>query len=209
MKIEQGYYFPTPIWTVEVPDHEPLDTGLIAFVERLRAQDPGGVQKSNLMGWQSRSDLHRDPAFAPLAALVLGVADAITPQFEVFPDAVLDIQNAWANANPYGASNAPHVHAGSALSGSYYARTPENCGDIEFLDPRGAAVTARPVYPQERPNVLTNSRFTLRARAGLLVLFPGWLQHYVHPNRSQEDRISFAFNLGFVHRNQRAEPDGA
>lgn len=203
MRVQQGFYFPTPIWTVEVPDHEALDAGLLAFIHELREQDPQGVQKSNLMGWQSRSDIHREPGFAPLAEIVLQVADAITPQFEVVPDAVLDIQNAWANINPYGASNAPHVHAGSALSGSYYVKTPPDCGDIEFLDPRGAAVTSRIAYPQERPNAITNSRFTMRARAGTLVLFPGWLQHYVHPNRSHEERVGIAVNLAFVPRAAR------
>lgn len=200
MKIQEGHYFPTPIWTIDVDDHDDLDASLIAAIAELKREDPGGVQKSNLMGWQSRSDLHRDARFADLFGLVHRVANAIAPQFDPVAGASLAINSAWANVNPYGASNAPHMHAGSALSGSYYAKTPDDCGDLEFLDPRLAAVHGRIDYPQDKPNALTNSRFTMRAQAGLMVLFPGWLQHYVHPNRSQQDRLSFAFNLAFVRR---------
>jgi len=33
------------------------------------------------------------------------------------------------------------------------------------------------------------------AKAGDLIIFPGWLQHSVDTNMSKEDRISISFNL--------------
>ncbi len=35
----------------------------------------------------------------------------------------------------------------------------------------------------------------IRPRAGLLVLFPSWLQHQVRSYRGKRERISIAFNL--------------
>jgi hypothetical protein len=61
-------------------------------------------------------------------------------------------------------------------------------GVLEFLDPRAAveAVTA-PGDPYGEP-------FRIRAQAGLLVIFPSWLYHWVHPYRGQTPRIAVSFN---------------
>jgi len=39
------------------------------------------------------------------------------------------------------------------------------------------------------------STFTIRPRTGMLVIFPGWLQHYVHPYRGGRPRVSLSFNV--------------
>lgn len=198
MKIEQGMYFPTPIWTISLDEAEVSPQALIDWVHALREADPSGVQKSNVGGWQSPSDLHRHPEFGPLRQAIEEAAGAISRQYEVYDDAIPVVQNAWANVNDLGAANAVHVHAGSAFSGSYYARVPEGSGDIEFVDPRGLAIASRMLYPQPHPNRLTNSRLTLTPKAGTIIMFPGWLQHYVHPNQTDEERVGFAFNMSFV-----------
>ena len=38
---------------------------------------------------------------------------------------------------------------------------------------------------------------TLDVKEGMLAIFPAWLQHSVHPNMSNETRISVAFNIMF------------
>ena len=39
------------------------------------------------------------------------------------------------------------------------------------------------------------STFTIRPRTGMLVVFPGYLQHYVHAYRGTRPRIAIACNL--------------
>ena len=39
----------------------------------------------------------------------------------------------------------------------------------------------------------------------MIYMFPSWIEHYVEPNRSDEDRISMAFNIGV--KNDRNETD--
>lgn len=197
MQVEETLFFPTPIWSAQVPDAGGMRAALRDWVLRLRAADPAGVQKSNLGGWQSQADLHRYPEFEPLAFVLGRVGTLITAEFEVSGHALV-IQNAWANINGFGHGNAPHVHAGSALSGAFYVQVPPDAGDFEALDPRGLAITARPTYPQAAPNRLTENRVTIPPAEGLLLCFPGWMQHYVHPNRSQTERIGFSFNMAFV-----------
>jgi hypothetical protein len=61
-------------------------------------------------------------------------------------------------------------------------------GILEFLDPRAGvdAVTA-PGDPYGEP-------FRLRPQAGLLVIFPSWLYHWVHPYTGQTPRMAISFN---------------
>jgi hypothetical protein len=63
-------------------------------------------------------------------------------------------------------------------------------GCISFYDPRTAAnmITvgsesdARPAH-------------VVRPSAGLLMMWPSPLQHYVHPNLSKEHRVTISYNL--------------
>jgi hypothetical protein len=109
----------------------------------------------------------------------------------------------WAGIHSNGASHPPHLHPGCMLSGVYYARVCEGAGDITFEDPRGP----RPPF---------HEKFTHRSTEGGMLLFPGWLTHYVTPtwtttetrgigdNKKAEGaeasdlrsaRIAFSFNI--------------
>jgi len=43
--------------------------------------------------------------------------------------------------------------------------------------------------PQSEPE------FTVAPAAGMILLWPAFLMHFVHPNLSQEPRVSVSFNL--------------
>jgi hypothetical protein len=40
-----------------------------------------------------------------------------------------------------------------------------------------------------------HGRLLIRPQAGRTVVFPSWMQHFVHPNASDTDRITVAFNI--------------
>ena len=103
------------------------------------------------------------------------------------------ISNMWAIINTGGASNHRHQHANSTISGAYYVRAPNNCGDIVFYDPRPAAVYS---YPKVKaPNFLNAQVNGISPKEGALVLFPSFLDHSVNKNESKEERIVISFNI--------------
>jgi len=107
---------------------------------------------------------------------------------------------AWYNINRYGDHHAPHTHPRAYLSGTYYVRMPPAPasaddphplqGCISFYDPRTGAnmITVGP-EPDAR------AAHVVRPDAGTLLMWPSPLQHYVHPNLSQEHRITISYNL--------------
>ena len=107
---------------------------------------------------------------------------------------------AWYNTNRYGDHHAPHTHPKSYLSGTYYVRVPAapasvddpqaQPGCISFYDPRTAA---NMVTVGSEPDA--RASHTVRPTAGTLLMWPSPVQHYVHPNLSQEHRVTISFNL--------------
>lgn len=108
----------------------------------------------------------------------------------------------WYNTNRYGDHHGPHTHPGAYLSGTYYVCVPSagtedaKSGCISFFDPRGGA---NMVTVGGEPDA--RSSYTVRPRAGTLLMWPSPLQHQVHPNLSREPRVSISFNLKPARKN--------
>ena len=102
----------------------------------------------------------------------------------------------WININKTGNYNVLHNHdpfSEVMLSGVFFVKTPENCGNIIFHDPRNILKYAK---DQAYYN---NKIYTcdLKPEENMLIIFPPWLDHEVEINKSEKDRISIGFNIFF------------
>jgi uncharacterized protein (TIGR02466 family) len=196
MRLELTPVFPTLIGCLRVPDAGVMNDGLLALILAEEAGNPS-VGRSNIGGWHSRPDLlHRsDPSVAALTTWITWALNGMV-RATAGPDAFkgsLSV-SAWAAICRDGAYHAPHSHPDSAWSGAYYVDAGDSrpdwplSGVLEFLDPRAGvdAVTA-PGDPYGEP-------YRVTPQEGLLVLFPSWLQHWVHPYRGMTPRIAISFN---------------
>ena len=104
--------------------------------------------------------------------------------------------NMWANITPPGCSNRMHNHPHSQWSGVYYVKTPKDCGNLVMEDPReGYAMTApKQISADKLPRRLLRNVAYIPV-AGRLIMFPGFLSHYVDVNKSKENRITISFNF--------------
>lgn len=107
----------------------------------------------------------------------------------------------WPNINRLGDYHDAHNHPGSYLSGTYYLKMPgakeplRNRADlrpshITFYDPRpGVNMTAIAKDPYVDPE------YTVLPEPGLLMMWPAFLSHFIHPNLSKDTRVSVSFNI--------------
>jgi uncharacterized protein (TIGR02466 family) len=104
--------------------------------------------------------------------------------------------NMWANINPPGGYNAPHIHPNSLFSGVYYVKTPNKSGKLSCMDPRPGANMMMPIRKtgQTPPRDLWREAF-FEVKKGRALIFPSWLWHSVEPNQSNDIRISVSFNF--------------
>jgi uncharacterized protein (TIGR02466 family) len=196
MELEVMSAFPTLIGRWQIPDADVINQDLQALIIAEEAKY-SSLGRSNIGGWHSRPDFltRREPAVSALTAWLTWalrrMIDA-TAGANAFKG-TLSV-SAWATICRAGAYHAPHSHPDSAWSGVYYVNagtdSPDQplSGALEFLDPRAGveAVTA-PGDPYGEP-------FRVRPHAGLLVIFPSWLYHWVHPYAGQTARIAVSFN---------------
>jgi uncharacterized protein (TIGR02466 family) len=191
--------FPTPLLRFEIKNAADLNRSLLKEIAaRRKAED--SLKRSNRNGWHSEPDLfeRKEPAQAALAQMLLRIIAKSTRSFA--PDADFNnielLADGWVNVNPKGAYNAPHDHIGSFWSGCYYVQVPDDTdsdgGAIEFLSPHKPL----PSYGLFK-SPITGDKLRFRPEPGLALIFPSSLTHWVHPNDSEEDRVTIAFNGRF------------
>jgi len=198
-KISASASFPTPIFWFLVPEAEQLNADLVKDTLAMRATSKG-VRRSNQNGWHSETDLFQRPEASfksltrSIGEAVVGVTKKLAPKFEL--EGRQMVSEGWVNVNDKGAYNTPHRHPGFVWSGCYYVQVPANpsgrSGQIEFMDPR-----ARDAGMTLGDCETFCTKIQHRPRAGMLVLFPSYLLHWVYPNEEAEERISIAFNVRF------------
>ena len=187
MIVEQ--FFPTLIYGKDVN----LDNNLFAReVVEWSKRDPGEI-RTNMNGWHSPTTMHKIPVFKPL------VNELFKMQFEIYEEEHLDrepiIGNMWANINPPGGYNRPHLHPNSHFSGVYYIKAPENSGQIVFNEPRSGAHMVMPRRKEGQPPSHLWREVRVDPLEGRIIMFPAWLWHCVEPNESNDIRISVSFNF--------------
>ena len=120
-------FFPTTIYAKDVQ----LDNDLFTREVVRWSNEDKGIKRTNMNGWHSHTDMHKIPVFKPL------VDELFKMQFEVFNEEHLDrepiIGNMWANINPPGGYNRPHIHPNSHFSGVYYIKATKDSGDIVLM----------------------------------------------------------------------------
>jgi len=184
-------HFPTPIYI--------KDTNNLSLNKRLErdiitwSNKDAGVQRTNMNGWHSTTDMHTKPEYKELVDILF------TMQNEIYKEEMLDSEpylgNMWANINPPGGYNRPHMHPNSLWSGVYYVKTSKNCGHLKIEDPRSVSLMSRPNHIKgELPSRLWRE-VHYEPVTGRIIMFPAWLNHCVEPNMSNEIRISVSFNF--------------
>jgi len=62
--------FSTPIWNSEFPDFQNQKQTFLEAVTEFREQNPEGIDKSNIVGYQSPMNLTNEPRLSPLFEFV-------------------------------------------------------------------------------------------------------------------------------------------
>lgn len=206
-KFTKRTYFPTTIFQVDLPDHEEFNNRLLTAIYDQRNNDQKGIARSNfteLGGWHSKNFLHREPEYEELVGLISSATDQMGEEMGYDPTRKMQVGTMWSIINPPGASNRAHVHPGCLWSGVYYVQAPENCGRIEFTEPRTAHLMNQPRY---KPNAKRKREYWTKVRfmpePGRMIIFPAWLYHGVDPNMTEAkgddgNRVIISFNLNQV-----------
>lgn len=189
--------FPTPVFVFDLPLPSEVNAELVS---RLVAEEQAapGVSRSNIGGWHSVPDLtlRQEPCYQKLIqAIVEHVAFVMNGLARESGRPPMQFNfgvQGWAMVMRNSHYITIHDHGDAHWSVAYYADAGDAgdapSGQLAFVDPRRSGRTI--------PNAdIFESSFSVTPRTGALVIFPGWLQHYVHEYRGTRPRVSISCNL--------------
>jgi uncharacterized protein (TIGR02466 family) len=187
--LHKELWFPTQIYIKDFNlDNRELERNIIEWSKK-----DVGLQKTNVNGWHSPSDMHKKPEYVNLAEALFHM------QFDIYKEECLDnephLGNMWANINPPGGHNRPHIHPNSLWSGVYYIKTSKNCGHLKIEDPRAVAAMTLPKRNNQTLPQYLWKEVHYEPIEGRCIMFPSWLNHTVDVNKSNDIRISVSFNF--------------
>ena len=198
--LKSELFFPTVIHRGSLPIADKINPLLIKHCYKLKKEwEESGEPKLNRSvkgGWQSKPTIHDLPELEDFTKCLKDAIAFVFQKLEVpAKQYTFFIDTCWYNICPKGGFNDLHVHPGAFLSGVYYLTKPEKSGDIMFHDPRKGSVASR-----EPQHMFRGGQQMMNAKAGDILIFPGWLEHSVEPNLDDEDRISISFNASFGYK---------
>jgi len=192
--------FSTPIWNSEFPDFQNQKQTFLEAVTEFREQNPQGIDKSNIFGYQSPMNLTNEPRLSQLFEFVaqMGMKANFDNQFV---DCDVYLTSAWVNFNDSRAAhNHEHIHA-DTYSGVFYLQVPEKSGKISFTNP-GLNKLWQGTMLSESKNKFTAEHLKFEPKEGQIYIWPAYLPHSVLPNDHDETRISISFNIICIPKEQ-------
>jgi hypothetical protein len=157
-----------------LPDAQTVNGQILEAFSALGEQD--FTRRTHFFGGRFEN-LYLEPERIPALAPVLHQAEACAGRILGHAPRSLRI-GFWLNAQGPGQSTSEHTHeeCDELLSGVYYVKVPAESGDLLLRD--------------------GYFRIQVTPVAGLFLFFPPNLPHRVETNRSDEQRLSIAFNIG-------------
>lgn len=186
--------FATPIFSYSLPNADRLNFNLLELILAREGAMPSR-SKSNQGGWQSSDDVFcwDHAAIRALSGYLKCALDLASARVAVPPNLRTEYQlSGWAAVNRRGHYNTPHLHPMATWSGIYYVDPGDGTAGIpnavlEFAHP--IAASAMTFFP----GILPSAR-TVQPEAGMIILFPSYLQHSVRVYDGDRPRVCVAFN---------------
>ena len=188
-----------------IEDSLRLDNNIIESYCRNNLQkypSPHGQNQSYIFNKSFGFDYITDD-IKPLIDIVSDKIDVLHKQLGFSDLYRQDLCEAWINFNHCKNTSDPHYHVGKFFSAVYYVRSNPTSGLLNFLSSDVAKQYAIDHFRQPNPianwNMYNMTHQWVYPKAGLLVIFPSWVNHYVSSG-DEDDRISIAFNSVLVQK---------
>jgi len=206
-EIKTQYLFGAPLLQVALTDYDQLNRDLGCLILKKRDELPS-ERMSNSGGWQSPKELQTWKAPCILE-LVNQIEIAVFMMLSecIGEDVVRSMRKwkiaGWANVNERGDYNKIHNHSGGVFSGVYYVDVgksdPErpNSGVLSFRSPTMAELVVNNLRAPEPLRQFFRSNYSITPANGLMIVFPSWLEHQVHPYHGETPRISVSWDVIF------------
>ena len=194
--------FGTPLSMYESPGMDEVNRDITARLVTESVTVPS-VHRSNVGGWHSQPNLalRPEPCYRKLVQYIVTrvreTVDSLAHERGLAMPTMHIGVHAWAMVMREGDYTIAHDHADAHWSTVYYPDAGDadetvhpDSGLLALVDPRHGG---RPMPGLD----LLGTTFTARPSTGRLLVFPGWLLHYVNVYRGRRPRVAVSCNVTF------------
>ena len=194
--IEQHTPFSTTIFTTNFSKDKLFESHqeLTDKAYSLEKENQGKII-SNAGGFQSEDFDSKTPIVNKFWFEILPIVHQYVNLYNLGYNYDTNLSFLWFNINRKYNYNYKHNHLGANFSGIYYLDTPEDSGNLIFDNPDKFTGLGFYNNPMKDYNSFNSQSYCIVPKKGMLVLFPGHLDHYVQMNNNEKPRVSLAFNF--------------
>ena len=188
--------FPTPIGVSYYPDIENLKDEVCLFMEELQDPINDDIFLYNIFD-------KKGPTINKFYEFMKDSVNEYSKMIEA--NSEYDVDSSWVFINE---SVEPHHHAICPIVSTFYisASSPKeilnsSIGNISFIDPRGGvnlfmrkAENSHVSGKGKSSSFVGKSYYSITPETGIILIFPGYLTHYVNKNLTDKDRILVGAN---------------
>lgn len=191
MNVIRHDWWATPVWEVDTGFNTKFNDALLE--EIAKCNSPINPFEFNIWDYKS-------PCISAVKEKILTCAKENTvQQLPPFLRSNMILTRGWVNRQQPGESLGLHYHAGTLMACTYYINSPENCGDLMLVEPRGGVN-----WGWEQDGNVFGAKFKrIKPKEGKLVMFPAFVLHMVDINRSDQTRVSLATNISTISVNNK------
>ena len=166
------FIFGTPLWKLNSVSFD--EKKITEEIFNAQRSDKEGIEVSNVGGYHSGYDFSTPLTDEYIRGRLEGKEGLNFPH---------RVTGRWFNINTKGDSNRPHQHGFGGLSGVLFIT---DAPGLVLHDPSMVSAGGLP-YTQEM--------YKIDGKAGEVVVFPSTILHWVEPSKSEDPRITYAFNI--------------
>ena len=192
-----GNFFSTPIYMGNVHDRTEIDIELDNATNKAVFKNdwqPDNDTANTTFNPQTSTDIINEFKMDNIKTKIIEHSkNYLTEIGYSYNTSSLDIYGSWLNTFEKDQVIGLHEHGyqPNTFSGSYYYKVPKNSGNIQFKSTNPFVIS----FPHRSDKY--SNLVNVEPEEGMILLFPSWLMHKVLPNKSNDTRISLAFNIQF------------
>ena len=186
-------WWATPIWFFDLNDDLNFNK-IEKECYKEKTINEVGRSISNKNGWQSNFvSFDKYEEISKILKIIDLNSHIFVKEFGVRENYKFSIVEYWININNKGSYNLAHIHPQSLFSCIIYIKVPKNSGGILFWQNQISQL-GMGGYSKHN-NSYNFESIKYEAIEKRVIIFPSYVSHSVEENKSDEDRISIAFNF--------------
>ena len=171
---------------------------IIEHCKQVREEDPNGIIRSNVGGWQRGADRKINPALDNMYQVAEKHINELCRRYFLMNENLM-MSYGWFNSNMNGDYNCDHTHPGAVLAAVYYLKQKPDQGGIRFSRHENFSFGVHTMLPNYMETPYIHNQFKSSMvyvpKEYELIVFPAWLSHSVETNKTEEERLNIAMNF--------------